>query len=103
MLPGQHNLGVCFIRANTFMASKSRLDDYRMWKIKQVDPVTQDYIVDSINGTEREKMMGYPVGYVKNAIYCLFDSICEAITLEETKINEHWKNVSGPIHVISFF
>ena len=53
-------------KANTFMASKSRLDDQpRMMKVKEVGH--KKFEVGSFSVNERERMLGYPDGYVMRA------------------------------------
>lgn len=53
-------------KANTFMASKSRLDDQpRMMKVKEVGD--KKFEVSSFSVSERERMLGYPDGYVMRA------------------------------------
>lgn len=56
---------VNFYKANTFMASQGRLDDARMLKVKEVDG--NDYVAGTFSVLERERMLGYPEGYVENA------------------------------------
>jgi hypothetical protein len=52
------------------MASKSRIDDMRMMKIREVS--FGKFIKSSYSVSEREKMMGLPVGYVSNPMKELF-------------------------------
>ena len=55
-------------KANTFMASKSRIDErgsFRMYTFKkEPDETSQKYLGRPLTAEEREKMMGYPPGYV---------------------------------------
>jgi hypothetical protein len=51
-------------KANTFMASKVRLDDDRMVVVKEKRNKRGMYLVRTFTVNEREKMMGLPVGYV---------------------------------------
>ena len=53
-------------KANTFMASKSRLDDDRM-KVAKAIAGERNYLVRSFTVAERETMIGLPKGYVSEA------------------------------------
>lgn len=53
------------VKANTFMASLARLDDGRMLKVKEID--ANQYVASSYSVLERERMLGFPEGYVGNA------------------------------------
>ena len=55
------------------MASKGRIDDMRMTKIKE----TKDgkFIKSSYSVLEREKMMGLPIGYVSKPMKELFHQL----------------------------
>jgi site-specific DNA-cytosine methylase len=53
-----------YSKANTFMASKTRLDDHpRMSKVRKAG---ERYFRSTYSAQEREWMMGYPAGYVVN-------------------------------------
>jgi hypothetical protein len=53
-------------KANTFMASKARLDDQpRMMKVKEVGH--KKFEIGSFSASERERLLGYPEGYVTRA------------------------------------
>ncbi len=58
------------LKANTFMASKARLKDDRMCVFKRYEDGNhrnmkgREYLTRAFNVTERERMMGYPEGYV---------------------------------------
>jgi len=52
-------------KANTFMASKGRINDDRMVKVK---PLTNgSYEKGHFSALERERMLGFPERYVKGA------------------------------------
>ena len=46
-------------KANTFMASKVRIDDARMIKVKR--GVDNNYYIDTYSVSERERMLGFPI------------------------------------------
>lgn len=52
-------------KANTFMASLGRLDDGRMLKVKELDG--NEHVAGTYSTLERERMLGFPEGYVGNA------------------------------------
>ena len=52
-------------KANTFMASSSRIDDERMYKIRPTGGGRYECAYYST--LERERMLGYPEGYVSGA------------------------------------
>ena len=52
-------------KANTFMASSSRIDDERMYKIRPTGG--SRYECAYYSTLERERMLGYPEGYVSGA------------------------------------
>jgi hypothetical protein len=54
-----------FDKANTFLASKMRLDSDSMLKMKAKG--RKRYIKGYYSVLERERMLGFPDGYVKNA------------------------------------
>jgi len=64
-------------KANTFMASKSRLDDDRMLKVR---PRTDGpgFLKSYITANEREVMMGFPRNYVKAPLNKLYDALTKA-------------------------
>lgn len=51
-------------KANTFMASKSRINDDRMMRVR---PEGSKYVADKFSVLERERMLGFPDGYVSEA------------------------------------
>ena len=53
------------IKALTFMASKSRLDDKRMVKVKRRED--GKFEVGHFSALDRERMLGFPEGYVSGA------------------------------------
>jgi hypothetical protein len=60
------------IKANTFMATTSRIDDDRMVKVK-VDG--DKFILSTYSVREREIMIGLPEGYVQKAMKHLFEKL----------------------------
>jgi site-specific DNA-cytosine methylase len=69
---------------NTFMASLSRIDDERMdiFKKQQQPDGKVRFVKRKINVSEREKMMGYPVGYVSDPINMLYKTCLGAMELD---------------------
>ncbi len=59
-------------KANTFMASKVRIDDDRMIKVREVG---DKWVIDKYSVSERERMSGLPVGYVRMALKDLFSEL----------------------------
>ena len=53
-------------KANTFLASKSRVDDERMQKVKY-DDNKRHYAVETFTTNDREIMLGFPKGYVEKS------------------------------------
>ena len=64
------------VKANTFMASKTRINDDRMIKVRKLEG-TEKYILDHFSVEEREKMLGLPVGYVSTPLQQLFKTLTE--------------------------
>ena len=60
------------VNANAFLASLSRIDDDRMMKYK---PEEKKYHLETYSISERERMMGLPVGYVKDPGEWIFLSL----------------------------
>mmetsp|Transcript_2588 Transcript_2588/g.4979 ORF Transcript_2588/g.4979 Transcript_2588/m.4979 type:complete len:491 (-) Transcript_2588:471-1943(-) len=69
-------------KANTFLASSSRLDDIRMLKVKLTD--NGNFQRGFYSVSDREKMMGFPVGYVENVVKKIFN------TVEKAMHSEYW-------------
>lgn len=74
------NAAVGWRKVNTFMACPSRIDDSRMLKVKKLAP--DDEICDTavfLGGTysvlERERMLGFQDGYVKDALDELYTEL----------------------------
>lgn len=77
------------VKANTFLASLSRIDDDRMIKCKLDGSSGRNssskYQIETYSVAEREKMMGLPKGYVENHLSRLFGELTEkAFLLPET-------------------
>ena len=82
------------IKANTFMALKSNLDDERMFKVKKDG---RKYIRDTYSVREREVMMGLPEGYVQNTVEHLFKKLTEEGFLKpETEPGASYKTFLDP-------
>lgn len=62
-----HNNDLSNLKANTFLAATSRIDDARMMKLQEVPAGSGEYISLTFSVMEREQMMGLPVGYVESA------------------------------------
>ena len=61
-------------KANAFLASSSRIDDRRMMG-KYQSNASGKYTVKSYSISERERMMGLPVGYVSDAVNHIFKEL----------------------------
>ena len=66
--------GPVILKANTFMASLTRVDDDRMMKVKEVDG---QFIIGKYSVHEREVMLGLPKGYVGDAVNALFQDLTQ--------------------------
>ena len=68
------------VKANTFLASSSRIDDKRMLKYK-VDADSQKpkqlHHCETYSVGERERMMGLPIGYVQQPLNRLYRELTE--------------------------
>lgn len=68
------------VKANTFLASLSKIDDDRMLKCK-VNVGSQQpklrYHRETYSVGERERMMGLPIGYVQQPVCTLFSQLTE--------------------------
>jgi site-specific DNA-cytosine methylase len=53
------------VRYNTFMASQCRVDDRRMQVFKKVEGTRDKFEYRSLLISEREAMMGFPIGYTE--------------------------------------
>lgn len=66
------------VKANTFLASSSKIDDNRMLKLKIVADSHQPqnrYYCETYSISERERMMGLPIGYVQLPLSELFSQL----------------------------
>jgi len=54
-------------KTNTFMASKSKIDNRQMYVWNQKMSKDKKYCGRPMTALERERMIGYPDGYVSNA------------------------------------
>eukprot|EP00594_Rhizosolenia_setigera_P011972 CAMPEP_0178972502 /NCGR_PEP_ID=MMETSP0789-20121207/21061_1 /TAXON_ID=3005 /ORGANISM="Rhizosolenia setigera, Strain CCMP 1694" /LENGTH=200 /DNA_ID=CAMNT_0020659981 /DNA_START=566 /DNA_END=1168 /DNA_ORIENTATION=- len=76
-------------KANTFMASKSRIDDNRMIKLKCGS--NDKYYKEYYSVRDRELMLGFPEGYVEKAVNSLFKSLTQDAFLKpEITPGAHW-------------
>jgi len=79
------------LKANTFMASKARLDDIpRMMKVKEIEGAER-YTGSTYSTREREKMLGLPKGYVEDAVNELYAQLTQAMMVE-FEAEATWKN-----------
>jgi C-5 cytosine-specific DNA methylase len=53
------------VRYNTFMATQCRVDDRRMQVFKKVEGTRDKFEYRSLHVSEREAMMGFPIGYTE--------------------------------------
>jgi C-5 cytosine-specific DNA methylase len=53
------------VRYNTFMASQCRVDDHRMRVFKKVEGTQDKFVYRALLISEREAMMGFPIGYTE--------------------------------------
>jgi hypothetical protein len=78
-------------KANTFMASKVRIDDDRMIKVKRKG---DGYYIDKYSVSERERMLGLPIGYVSKAVKNLFKELTEKAFLRpEAEEGSNWRTL----------
>jgi len=91
------------IKANTFMASKGRINDSRMMKVEQVRD-SDRFVIKTFSVREREIMLGLPVGYVSEPVNTLFKELTrDAFVIpEQTDPNtdpegrKHWSDFLDP-------
>jgi len=76
----QAGAGATLRKANTFMASSSRIDDERMTVVKEIEK--NGYIGRSIMVLERERLMGFPERYVAQPLVPLFEEVRNAMCKE---------------------
>lgn len=75
-------------KANAFLASLSRIDDDRM-KGRYATQSDNKYVIETYSVSERERMMGLPVGYVERPLQYLFEQLRDnAFKLPETNIED---------------
>lgn len=75
------------------MASLFRIDDDRMMRLKRVDDVGDTFYCSTYSVREREIMLGYPVGYVENALRSLYEDLTQkAFMLPEHTIGKTYKH-----------
>jgi hypothetical protein len=68
------------VKANTLLASLSKIDDDRMLKYKVdvgIEQPKNRYHRETYSVSERERMMGLPIGYVQQPVCCLFSQLSE--------------------------
>lgn len=81
------------VKVNTFLASKGRINDEpRMVKVKPLE--SGRYEKGYFSSLERERMLGFPEGYVQGAVEHLFDRLLrDALDLHFPLDNKNlWKN-----------
>ena len=77
------------VKANTFLASESRLDDMpRMLIVKEEG--NDKYIAGTYSMEDRENMMGFPSGYVSDPVLKLFSSLKKNAFYPEFVQGESW-------------
>jgi hypothetical protein len=77
---------ILFVKANTFLASKGKLDDSRMMTVKKIENGCTKYQVGTYSILDREKMMGYPSGYIWNAVIFLWNALANDAS------GDNWKD-----------
>ena len=81
------------VKANTFLASLSKIDDDRMLKYTTGDSDSGAKKEDHYSVSEREKMMGFPPGYVSKPMKQLFDQITTCAMLQpETSYSKTYRD-----------
>lgn len=75
-----------FVKANTFLASKGKLDDSRMMTVKKIENGSTRYQVGTYSILDREKMMGYPSGYIWKAVLFLWNALANDAS------GDNWKD-----------
>lgn len=76
------------VKANTFLASLTKIDDDRMLKYSTGDIGRTKIKLEHYSVAERERMMGLPNRYVSKPLQVLFDEITKnAILQPETSAN----------------
>lgn len=83
ILPGE---GPEFEKANTFLASKGRIDDSRMLK-KNRNTREKGYL----SVLERERMLGFPEGYVERAVGHLYEALLENAYSKTNPEEKAWR------------
>lgn len=79
------------VKANTFMASKGRLDDIpRMMVVKKCPDNEGLYEVGTFSTADREAMLGFPVGYVSKALEHLYSTLKKDAFQAELSPGMHW-------------
>mmetsp|Transcript_22249 Transcript_22249/g.34247 ORF Transcript_22249/g.34247 Transcript_22249/m.34247 type:complete len:599 (-) Transcript_22249:360-2156(-) len=87
-------------KANTFMASKARIDDERMLRLQKIEEESSTgkrkvrYKKGTFTVSEREKMLGFPNGYVMHAMELLHKELRKVLLVRskhEMKTNEYKK------------
>eukprot|EP00984_Skeletonema_dohrnii_P012278 scaffold4963_cov115-Skeletonema_dohrnii-CCMP3373.AAC.8 len=70
------------VKANTFLASLSKIDDDRMLKCSTGDCGRTNIKLEHYSVGERERMMGFPPGYVSRPLQNLFNEITTCAILQ---------------------
>jgi hypothetical protein len=85
------------VKANTFMASKGRLDDKpRMMIAKEtISHGIKRYQIGTFSVADREKMLGFPVHYVHKAVKHLYQTLKKG-GFDGEFTNEHWYHKLDP-------
>ena len=81
------------------MASKSRIDErnsLRMYVFKDRNVTTGNYHGRPMTVSEREKLMGYPTGYVEEPVQSLFETLYKDGLAHNWTIFSPWKEALDP-------
>lgn len=98
-------------KAQCLMASKSRIDEFqtlRMFVFRKQNDVTHKYHGRPMLIVEREKLMGYPVGYIEEPVRRLFEALGQNalnITMQDDqpwkeRLPEMYHNFAGNYHAL---
>jgi hypothetical protein len=85
--PGQ------IVKANCFCASYKRIDDYRMNTARKESRSGIDsYLMSKYSTKDRELMMGFPPGYIEDAVHHLWQTLIkDAFKVNDLHSGVEWK------------
>lgn len=86
------------VKANTFLASLTKIDDDRMLKYSTDDSGQPKIKLGHYSVSEREKMMGLPPGYVSRPMKILFNEIttCAILHPETSAVGKTYRDFMHP-------